>query len=163
MSPEPSRAAAVDLPTEALGKFRVLFKSVRRHFQDVERRCGVSGSELWALATVVNRPGLRVSELARQLSIHQSTASNLVESLSRKELVRRERCSRDRRVVQLFACERSRSVLEKAPKPVEGLLPHALAQLTDADLFRLNAAMDGLLAAMRKRKDSDRFTPLSDA
>src|SRR5258708_36963764 len=63
---------------EVLAQFRVVFKSIRRHYQDVERRSGLTGALLWALAEIAGRPGGQVGELARSLAIHQSTASNLV-------------------------------------------------------------------------------------
>src|SRR5215470_6227157 len=37
---------------EVLEQFRVIVKSIRRHYQDVERRAGVTGAQLWALAQV---------------------------------------------------------------------------------------------------------------
>src|ERR1051325_11439878 len=63
---------------EVLAQFRVVFKSVRRHYQDVERRSGITGALLWALAEIASRPGTQVGELARALAVHPSTASNLV-------------------------------------------------------------------------------------
>lgn len=50
---------------EALQNFRIIFRSVRRHFHEVEERCGISGSQLWALSVVVQSPGIRVKDLAR--------------------------------------------------------------------------------------------------
>ncbi len=32
-----------------LGQFRILFKSIRRHYHHVERQAGISGAQLWAL------------------------------------------------------------------------------------------------------------------
>ena len=63
---------------EVLQQFRILVKSIRSHYQQVEARSGVSGAQLWALAHIAGSPGSKVGELARALAIHQSTASNLV-------------------------------------------------------------------------------------
>ena len=72
-SPEPSPEVI-----EALQSFRIIFRSVRRHFHEVEEQCGISGSQLWALSVVAQSPGIRVKDLARSMAIQQSTASNLV-------------------------------------------------------------------------------------
>jgi hypothetical protein len=45
---------------EVLEQFRVIVKSSRRHYQDVERRAGLSGAQLWALAQIAEQPGARV-------------------------------------------------------------------------------------------------------
>src|SRR3981081_2764965 len=63
---------------DVLEQFRVIFKSVRRHYRSVEERSGISGALLWALAQVAANPGSQVGDLARALAIHQSTASNLL-------------------------------------------------------------------------------------
>src|SRR5947209_19998420 len=80
---------------EVLEQFRVIVKSIRRHYQDVERRAGVSGAQLWALAQIAEQPGGQVGALARALAVHQSTASNLVRGLEARGLVARERRGRD--------------------------------------------------------------------
>ena len=77
---------------EVLEQFRVIVKSIRRHYQDVERRAGVTGAQLWALAQIAGQPGSPVGELARALAVHQSTASNLVRELLKRRLVTRESC-----------------------------------------------------------------------
>src|SRR5438067_13494196 len=82
---------------EVLEQFRIIVKSIRRHYQDVERRAGLTGAQLWALAQVADNPGSKVGELARALAIHQSTASNLLRRLEALELVARERQSHDQR------------------------------------------------------------------
>src|SRR5437762_11244155 len=82
---------------EVLEQFRVIVKSIKRHYQDVERRAGLKGAQLWALAQVAGSPGSTVGDLARALAIHQSTASNLLRGLETAGLVTRERQHRDQR------------------------------------------------------------------
>jgi len=87
---------------EALRQFRVIFGAVRQHFQAVEKACGVSGAQIWAMAALHQTPGMKVSELAQALSIHASTASNLLDKIEKSGLIRRERNSVDQRVVRLY-------------------------------------------------------------
>ncbi|MBV8466799.1 MAG: MarR family transcriptional regulator [Burkholderiales bacterium] len=138
--------ARVDI--EVLKQFRVIFKSVRKHFQAIEDACGVSGAQLWALSRIAAEPGLRVSDLARGLAIHQSTASNLIEKLVEQGLVSRERSSRDQRVVHLSISSLGETVLGRAPGPFQGLLPDALSKLSPAQLDALHESLDVLLKLM---------------
>ena len=68
-----------------LQQFRVIYGSMRRHFREVEERCGLSGSQMWVLQEVQHSPGIGVNELAGRLGIHQSTCSLLVEKLVAKQ------------------------------------------------------------------------------
>jgi len=147
---------------EVLGLFRVVFKSIRKHYQSVERRTGVRGAQLWALAQVAEKPGLRVGDLARSLAIHQSTASNLLRDLVAAELVIRKRTREDRRTVRLHATNQGLDVLRRAPRPLIGVLQQALADLPGASLTALHRHLDRLILAMRAADRSARGTPLSE-
>lgn len=145
-----------------LQQFRIVFKSVKKHFQWVEKETGVSGSQLWALAQIAGAPGTSVTELARALAIHQSTASNLIDKLAQRELIRRERKLDDQRVVRLYLTRQGQAIVAKAPQPVEGVLPDALMRLPKAELLKLDAMLKGLTQLMRVRDASGKHTPLAD-
>ena len=107
----PQAAAAMAV----LQQFRELFRVSQQHFQRIESNCGVSGAQLWALSELKAAPGLTVSGLARALSIHLSTSSNLLDKLEAQELIRRERNSTDQRVVQVFLRPRVSSCYARLP------------------------------------------------
>ena len=150
------------LSSSVLQQFRMIFKSVKTHFRWVEQQTGVSGSQLWALATVAQSPGLRVSELAAALAIHQSTTSNLIDRLEQHKLLRRERSKPDQRVVRLFLTARGEKTVAAAPRPLEGVLPDALSRLSEAELAVLKAQLDGLTRLMKVRDITGKRTPLAD-
>jgi DNA-binding MarR family transcriptional regulator len=159
--PSPTPRDAPD-PDEVLRQFRIIFRSIKRHFQAIERECGISGSQLWALSVVTGEAGIRVTGLARQMSIHQSTASNLVESLVRRGLVERRRSNGDQRVVELHATRVGKAAVRKAPQPLEGLLPDALRKLRPETLATLHGHLDELLSTMKARDRAAAFVPLAD-
>src|SRR3954467_12700913 len=107
---------------DVLAQFRVLFRSIRLHYQRVQRRSGVTGAQLWALAHVAVHPGTKMGELARALAIHPSTASNLVRRLEALALVLRKRKGRDQRTVQLYLTGKGSKALSRAPRPLIGVL-----------------------------------------
>ena len=149
--PRTAAAPPVDDVTAArvLRQFRLVFNSVKTHFQQVERKAGVGGAQLWALSVVHAHPGIGVTELARRMDIHQTTASNLVRQLVAAGLLVAERKGSDRRAVQLRALAAGTRVLRKAPGPFAGVLPDALVQLDAATLQRLEADLAALLAVLR--------------
>ena len=135
---------------------------MKKHFEDIEARCGVSGAQLWALWEIYKAPGLRVSELANALLVHQSTASNLLIKLEEKALIRRERTSADQRVVKLDLTEKGREIISRAPKPMTGLLPDALQRLPEDILENLLGNMEALISSMRIKDEGATDKPLSD-
>jgi DNA-binding MarR family transcriptional regulator len=149
-------------PLDTLGKFRQIFESVRKHFAWVEEHCGISGAQLWALQEIVVHPGLKVTELATRLAVHQSTASNLVDKLIQKELITRMRSTEDLRVVKLFATQQGSEIIGRAPAPAIGVLPDALNSLAPEVLQSLDANLDTLLTVMKVRDISAKTQPLSD-
>lgn len=150
------------LAREALKHFRLIFGSVRSHFLAVERACGVSGAQVWVMAVLAERPGLKVGELAEALSIHQSTTSNLLNKLEQAGLIRRERSKADQRVVQLYLSEAGEAALALAPKPFTGVLPHALEQLPVDTLQGLIGDLCRVLAHMGKVDETAASKPLSE-
>lgn len=145
-----------------LGKFRIIFGAIRQHFRAVEKACGVSGAQVWVLATLAEAPGLRVTELAQALSIHASTASNLLDKIEKSGLIRRERSREDQRVVRLFLTEAGQAALAAAPQPFTGVLPHALAQLPPEILERLGHDLDTVISHMEVANSRDAQHPLSE-
>lgn len=137
------------LMLEVLGQFRVLLRTIREHYGRVEERSGLGGAQLWALAEIGASPGLSVGNLARQLAIHLSTASNLVTRLVKLGLVRRSRIGVDQRVVQLEATPKGRKVLRAAPRPLVGVLQKALLEHPPARLEALQRELDAVLRRMK--------------
>src|SRR3954468_13806025 len=120
-----------------LMQVRVVVRSMRRHYQSVERAVGVTGAQLWAMAEIDASPRMTVGQLARDLGIHQSTASNIVADLEEAGLVSRERPREDQRVVRLALTAAGRRVMRRAPRPLRGALQEALMSLPPARLAAL--------------------------
>lgn len=148
--------------TEVLRSFRLIFGNVRLHFRRIEEACGLGGAQIWALGLVRARPGIRVTELADAMSVHQTTTSNLIAGLVRKGLLRRERSETDQRVVRLFITDAAAALLLRSPGPVEGLLLQALRHMEAAELQQLNAVLQQVLAHMQTTHPGAADIPLTE-
>jgi MarR family transcriptional regulator, organic hydroperoxide resistance regulator len=147
---------------QVLKKFRIIYGSVRQHFREVKQNCGVTGSQLWILQEVKKYPGIGVSELAYRLSIHQSTASQLVETLVDHGLMLKERSSEDQRRVGLCLSGEASKILKSAHGPAEGLLPEALQALPVSALLALDKLLIDVIGQLRIRDDKYADKPLSE-
>lgn len=147
---------------EALQHFRMIFRSVRRHFHDVEEHCGINGSQAWALAVVARAPGIRVKDLAHAMAVQQSTASNLVEQLARRALLRRARHDRDQRIVLLYPTQAGEEAVAQASRPLVGILPDALSRLGPKRLATLNRLLHEVAAGMQHDGAEAKHLPITD-
>lgn len=145
-----------------LRSFRVIFGSVRQYFRSVEQLCGVSGSQLWILQEIKQRPGIGISDLAAQLCIHQSTCSQLVEKLVKARHVTRSRSSSDQRRVGLKLTEKGRRTVRRAPGPAEGVLPQALQKLSETSLKSLNRSLQRVIDELGQELQEAADLPLSE-
>ena len=145
-----------------LKSFRVIFRSIQRHSAMVEAQCGLSGSQLWALWELLMSPGLKVSELSRAMSIHQSTASNLLDKLEKRNLIRRERRGPDQRVVRLFLTPEGLETINRAPRPAQGILTHTLLKLPDKTVEDIEAGLVTLVTNMNIKDELAALQPLTE-
>jgi len=157
-----SRDSRRELALAVLGQFRVIFRSAKKHFQWVQERTGVGGAQLWVLAEIHRRPGIRVTELARVMAVHQSTVSNLIERLAKHGLLQRDRSRSDQRVVQLSLTDLGHATIARAPLPLEGVLPDALNSLEHGELADLQQRLHKLTKLMKVRDSTGKRIPLAE-
>ena len=131
VAPSPEAAARV------LRQFRLVFNSVKTHFQQVERKVGLGGAQVWALHVIQSNPGIGVNGLAAAMDVRQPTASNLVRALVAQGMVEVRKDGPDRRAVQLHLM-----------KPGALVLPEALSALDAATLARLEADLGALIQVL---------------
>ena len=161
MSP-PQESGLREKSLEALKKFRLIVSSAQQHFRRIEDQCRLSGAQLWMLREVEGHPGLRVSDLAKAMSVHLSTASNLLDKLAKRNLIRRERNGPDQRIVRLFLTEEGMRIIANAPGPARGVLPEALNRLSDEVLDNLNRSLAQVLDEIEVSDQESAMKPLSE-
>ena len=147
--PQPVSTDNSESAARVLRQFRLIFNSVKTHFQQVEKRTGVGGAQIWALSIMDARPGIGMKDLALAMDVHQSTASNLVRTLVERDLVVAVREGTDRRTVQLKVLPAGRRLLKRTPGPFVGVLPQALAGLDARTLKRLEADLARLIPQLK--------------
>lgn len=150
----------IEPSTRVLRQFRQVFNAVKTHFQQVEKRAGIGGAQVWALSVIRERPGIGVGDLARSLDIHPSTASNLVRALVERELIEGIKDGIDRRALRLRLRPAGLRVLKRTPGPFSGVLPQALAKLDATALERMSADLATLIRLLEA--DEGAQTPLAD-
>jgi len=141
-------ALAEAASVRVLRQFRAIFNAVKTHFQQVEKSVGLGGAQVWALSVIQASPGCGVGDLASAMSVHPSTASNLVKALVERDLVAASRDPVDRRVTRLRLLAAGARVLRRVPGPFAGILPEALSGLDSRTLRRLEDDLAKVIAKL---------------
>jgi DNA-binding MarR family transcriptional regulator len=151
------------LDAEVLKQFRIVHQSLRRQYQATEQQSGISGVQVWVLSVIAQHPGLSVQRLSKAIAIQPSTASNLIEKMVNKGLVRRCRTAQDARATSLYATDAGLAVLSDAPTPHNGILADGLARLSADSLRQLHKHLACLISTMQDLDRSAADTaPLSE-
>lgn len=127
---------------------RIVIRAAQRHSGWIEKRCGVSGAHLSVMQELLEGPGMRVGEVASALAIHQTTASNLLESLEKRGYIVKSRDAADLRVVRVALSAAGAELLRHAPAPARSMLPEALRKLDRQALMQIDTGLRALLAAI---------------
>lgn len=149
MNTETNNESRPDGPELVLRRFRVVFNAVRCHFQQVEKQTGLGGAQVLALSVIRDQPGIGMGGIAKSMEIHQSTASNLIKTLVRKELISMAKRPKDRRHVQLQLLPAGLAALTQAAGRREGVLPEAISRLPQEKLLRLDQDLGALITLLK--------------
>lgn len=106
-----------------------------------------------ALVTIVDKPGLRQSQLAEILSMERSNIVLIVDELENLELVTRERTADDRRAYALKVTLAGRLLHDRALAAVKQYDKRMTAELTEAERLALFKALN--VIEKKGRNDDD--------
>jgi DNA-binding MarR family transcriptional regulator len=141
-------------------QMRILFKAVQAHSKKVEKACGLSSSKLWMIHEIATTPGIKVSQLAKTLSIHPSTCSNMLDKVEEGGFIYRDRSKSDQRSVHLYVTDRGKEILLKAPSPPQGALNSTLQKLTRKQLAELETSLGHFIEVLHFEDDKAGLTPI---
>ncbi len=142
------KTATSDLVPNVASDLSRIIKATHDYSKYTQSRFGVSGPQLRALWELRNAKGRTISELARGMHVHPSTASGVADRLGTKGLVRRFRDTNDHRVVHVQIADAGVSLLETSGPPVRHRLLRALESIPERHLRSLSRALSVLAEAM---------------
>lgn len=113
---------------QLIGEFNQLFKAA-----------GISAPQYNALRILQgeNKP-MQTYEIAERMVSPQTDISRLIDRLVKSDLVSRNRCEDDRRVVWVGLTANGKSVLKKLAKPIDQLHRSQFEDLSERELASLN-------------------------
>ncbi|MFM7481740.1 MAG: MarR family winged helix-turn-helix transcriptional regulator [Candidatus Methylopumilus sp.] len=139
----------IKLQKEVLKHFREIFIQAKSELKENVKKTGLSGAQLWVMQQVYNFNEISNAELAKNLTIHVSTSSILVNKLIKKNLIEKTRDPKDERKIILTLSPKGKQLMAKAPKSPEGAIPSTLKKLNIEELEELNTVLTKFAKKMK--------------
>lgn len=117
----------VDL--RVLSAIRRIIHSVDLYSRELAARTRITAPQLVCLITLAERGEMTATTISREVFLSPSTVVGILDRLEEKGLVKRERMSKDRRVVIVSITEEGNKVASSAPSPLQNRLTEALSVL----------------------------------
>ncbi|MER5216308.1 MarR family winged helix-turn-helix transcriptional regulator [Streptomyces sp. NPDC002838] len=129
-----------ELADALVGVQRLIRRRVRREMPDPPLR----GAEVELLRLVVDRPGIGISDAAKDLYLASNSVSTLVNQLSRQGYLVRETDPADRRAARLLPMPAAEARLREWRTRRADLVRDQVSRLDEADREALRAAVPAL-------------------
>jgi len=121
---------------------------VRRIFQvlvdqskKIEQETNLTGSQLWVVKLLKEASPMKVSDLASRMYLHPATMVGLLDRLEAKELLKRTRSEKDRRVVYINLTEKGNELEVNSPEVVQSLLVKGLEGYAGKELKTISEGL----------------------
>jgi len=135
------QAIVADIIDDIRRVFQVLVDQSR----SVEIETGLTGPQLWVVKLLEETSPMKVSDLARRTYLHPATMVGLLDRLEAKNLVKRTRSEKDRRVVHIDLTEQGQELVKNSPEVVQNLLVKGLEPLAEQKLKKISEGLDQIV------------------
>lgn len=134
---------------EILIALRRIMRATDLQSQKLSRESGLTVPQLLVMQAIEKEGTPSTSTLARHIVVSQATVTRIIDRLERAGLVRREKSSSDKRVVNVCLTDRGREKLGSAPEPFQAEFLRRYRKLADweqqmlkSSLLRIASMMD---------------------
>lgn len=119
-----------------------------RFSSDFVRQYGLTHAQFDIIATLGNTCGMSYEELGQKTLITKGTLTGVIERLEQKGLVRRERCTRDKRSYFVRLSGEGEQVFHEVFPKLTRQGQHLFEGYTEDDFSRLETTLAGLKQAI---------------
>ncbi|NLC71202.1 MAG: MarR family transcriptional regulator [Desulfuromonadaceae bacterium] len=131
-----------------LKSLRQIIRAVEVHSRKLDHDFQITGPQLACLLVIRGKTRISVTRLAQAVFLSPGTVVGIVDRLEEKGLVERHRSKEDRRLVEISITDAGKSLSDKAPSPIHGILASALRELPDNEQISIAEALDKLVRLM---------------
>jgi len=116
--------------TRILKSIRRIIRAVDLHSQKLSTQHKITTPQLVSLLVISEQEPARSSDIAKAVSLSSATVIGILDRLETKGLIRRERSTTDRRVVNIWTTPEGQELIRNAPSPMQDKLADAIEGLS---------------------------------
>ena len=109
----------MDRLEQVLTSLRRVIRATDLHSKHLSKTSGLTAPQILLLLAIRKLKGSTIGQLANEVSLSQATVTNILDRMEKRELVRRERSTVDKRKVHVYLTERGVEVITNAPTPLQ--------------------------------------------
>ncbi len=128
---------------ELMGK---IHRGMRRFFEFQMKKYNITPPQFEVLISLWSEDGLVLSDLSKRLSRDGPTITGIIDRMEKKELLRRERSTRDRRIIQVYLSPKALKMKEALIELQQTAGKDIIEDFTPDDIERLETLLTKLLA-----------------
>jgi len=98
---------------------RRVIRATDLHSKHLAKTTGLTTPQILLLQAIRARSDVTIGELANEVSLSQATVTTILDRLEKRELVYRERSTKDKRKVHAHLTEAGVNILKDAPVPLQ--------------------------------------------
>ncbi|PID74163.1 MAG: transcriptional regulator [Desulfobacterales bacterium] len=144
-SPEIPPDTIVD---QVLIAIRRMTQAIDLHSRCLTKKCGLTTPQLIVLKEISRRSETSVSQLAKAISLSQSTVTGILTRLENRGLVIRRRSTADKRRVLVRISDGCARFLQSAPPPLQEQFFHSFQTLEDWEQMMILSALQRIVSLM---------------
>lgn len=131
---------------------RRINRAIGIHSRYLASQFGLTIPQLICLRTLARLGEITPGTLAKEVSLSQGTITGIVDRLTARQLVERERSTKDRRQVLLAITPTGQEMIENAPSPLQEQFANQLAALPEENQHIIHTVLEQIIRMMKAEK-----------
>ena len=116
---------------------RRLMQAGEHYTKELNKIYNVSAAQINCLLALHENGPLPPSQIAKHVMVNSSTITGIIDRLEKKDLVKRLRISRDRRVITVELTRTGKILAENAPSPIQQKIIDGLDKLSPSEMEQI--------------------------
>jgi len=139
---------------EVLVALRRVIRATDLHSRQLSKTVGLTAPQLLIMQNIRDLGAVKISTIARRVSLSQATVTTILDRLESRGLVYRERNEEDKRKVHAHLTDAGKELLERAPLTLQSEFTQRFEALADWEQSMILAALQRV-AQMMDAEDID--------
>jgi DNA-binding MarR family transcriptional regulator len=140
----PQNKSSPDKIKEIIFLIRKLMHGAELYTKELNKKYSITSAQLNCLLALHENGPLPPSQIARRMMVNSSTVTGVIDRLEQKKLVRRQRNSPDRRIINIQLTPDGKKMAEVAPPPIQQRVVDGLQQLSSKELNQIILSLQKL-------------------